>query len=754
MIIVVNIDHKFLLELEMNDKRQFLLCILFVLFYSSKAYSIVESEFIGDIIPCDIGDEPSASAKTCSSFIEESSKYSNIKVGQFACPTALSKIKPNEGTDLGNRQFISVVRKDQVHHNCDSLMNFMSQICPSKNLCDKYWKFMRPRQKQISNIIIPDVPKKNFRGFHHTARKQISSAYNNCLWYSPSVKGHVNSNKKICSKIKGTELTPFTSIFIENNKNLGGMLNQWSRDNYLEMIRAVGVNRVLERHFQLTGSPMEGINSSKCSQFQDGIDNILVTQKSASSKNISLLDSTGNSEHPTSIPYQIRIVAAAKKVQELITLRRDYNEKISKEITAIGLAGISESGPTPYMQKQYQDNKNLYERKIQDLENEIKAKMATYSFLTFDRDGSYWGDDNLWDKQPWIAKVAVMKPGSPELLGLMKSFVARTSSDLKDTLHRLCQVPGQENPDLSPITQAYKSKLATVTNWSGSPGLEIDLCIAALTESRVNTELVKFIKQRSKLYIREYNRDRNTQIDPNLRELLNSQCSPKDDAFSVSELTQMTEVKKEVLNAYPEYKALAQCLGEVAKDSDDFISDLGMTVGLACLGSAGIFPPFAFACGAVDMALMNHNHSLEFASTQKVIACRQAGDLCDDSMIQKSLDRLHSATTDLYLSIGGEVGGAVLSSGVKAVRLMNKSRKVFDNLANIEHELVYLSKSRRLTIENEMLLIKNSKESKSYKLKMIERLVDEVNDIRLTQKQLIEELGSKENAIAKFPCLF
>jgi len=748
----------------MSGNMRFALLIVLILIYSNKSYSIVKGKFYGNIIPCENGKSTPRMA-SCTELKNEAQKYPNIKIQQFACPLLIPKASP----DLQKRQFLSVAIKGKDHLGCDYIMN---KLCegwkPGHRRCHRFYRYMRPYKKRlISDYITPDVPKSSFSGYHHEARKQIPNSYSNCLWHGPSVSEYVHSNDKICSKIKNTELSPFTPIFIENNKNLGGMLNQWSRDNYLEMIRAVGVNRILKRHFQLTGSSMEGINIEKCSQFQKGIQNILEKQKRTSLKNASLLDHKGNREHPTSLPYQFRIVAAAKQIQKLIALRKYYKGKIILERRnkddllktkfppnhAMSPSAAKKMGiEIGKISDKFQALKIHYQRKIKDAEEQITGKMATYSFLTFDRDGSYWGENNIWDKQPWISKVAAMKPGSDKMLNLMKSFVARTSSDLKDTLHRLCQVPGQEILGLSPIAQSFKDKKLGPIGIAKPSSKDLSLCIAAVTESKVNTEIVGFIKQGIKQY--RSRKNKNTKIDPNLEQLLNSQCSPKDDAFSVGELVKMTGVTKEVLKAYPEYKRLGQCLEGVTEDSANFYSNFGMAVGLGCLGSAFIFPPFALACGAADIALMKHNHSLELAATQKVIACRQAGEVCNNKMLQGSLDRLHTATTDLLLSVGGEVAGGVLSLGTKTFRAMKNSRKIIENMANLESEFVHLSQARRGKIENKIREIKNSNMSKDHKLKMIKDLIDEVNDVRATQKQLISELGSRNNAASKFPCLF
>ena len=215
-----------------------------------------------------------------------------------------------------------------------------------------------------------------------------------------------------------------------------------------ELLRVVAIKRILLRHQKILGSPMVNIDSNKCYQFNQGIQNV-----NAQLGGVDTYNRSNRNNHPLSIVRQHQLVFKAKKIKELISQINEIKNLPNHQKTRVRRS----SGR--YSRAFYQNTPEQL-REIENLEREINNVLATSPFLLLDRENEiclFNCNDKMFESQPWIERVSRMTPGSPELINTIKYFIHKTSTSLRNTVHSLCQVYSDEGRHNTRLQNTYLS---------------------------------------------------------------------------------------------------------------------------------------------------------------------------------------------------------------------------------------------------------------------------------------------------------
>lgn len=684
------------------------LYILLVYLFSNIAFA----DFSANITICH-------NTEHCESFFEDKEKYPDIQIEKLKCP----KISEQFLDIFEEKYFLSIFKKNQKILSCDDLEKYWEKKC---NLDVKDFKKCKPlkfyiknsRKYRLLDIIFPEVSKSIFKKYHRVPRPQGNST---CMWYRPVQSSLVESDQKICERIKGTTLESYQEIFTSNEQSFGGLLNQWSRDNYLEMIRAAGIQNIKNSYEKIFGYPYLDLSEKKCPQFTQ-----LSTNNEGSNKKYqsSIISEYG----------QEKLINDAKNIQILIS---KINETYTTILTPLiqykanlnaqkGYLYLSKSG-NDYL-KQLDEKEKFAQQKIKEYESYINAYLAKNPLLTIDRKSGYFdqvfSSNKLYENQPWISKIASLQAGTKEADEIISIGSIKLEKNIENTIERFCKVPTENFSKAN-----YQSCINEYTSYSGNNPNKIKLKQLLINSNKLS------IKAKSELKF--------------LKEEL---CSKEIEPFKIDELVQMKSISDQVLKAYPEYKSFNQCLVEESQLRRDFYVNAGIGLGIGCIGAGLIFPPFALFCGATDIALVNYERIKLSESQNKFQQCRFSNDICSPELLKKSLESLQGSSRALILSIFAEGAGAIFDIGSSLKKLPSKARLVTSDF--ITNQKFY----SRLNFTTQQHVLRNLEEIQKLprkKLMMaLKNLNKEIKSIVQSQDQLIREIGNLKDAKRLYPCLF
>jgi hypothetical protein len=571
-------------------------------------------------------------------------------------------------------------------------------------------------------------------------------------------------NKFDCNKLQNLKIIEFAQELLGSSKlNRQGILNAKEKDSIWkdsrqlgELLRAVAIKKVLIRHRDLLGVPMDNFDKNKCYQFKKGMGKINNKLKEGV-----LNDPLKNQNHPLNPIKQHQLVHAAKSIQKTLKEISSHKEQIFKIAVRYDCRGTATSGCHSRLRKEQKEYRDKY---ILPLERKIENIMAANPFLSLDREKEWCVincSDKLWEYQPWIEKISTMEPQSEELVEKIKYFMAKTSSDLKRSVNSLCQVYSDEGKLRTDIQKNYQEKNDSWGAWGKwalsfwDPAIFIGMkfrdkqdfknCLSAVMNSESNDITVKYIKH-------QINGEK--KVTKELAQLVRDQCIDEK-PFGWKNLMGMTSVLQEVTTKFG-FTKFAGCFQKKVDAISGVKENLALGLGLGCLAAVPIAPVVAFGCGALDVAAMYSVNSDARIHYDQMSSCRAAPNVCSDANVKASIRKYYSTRNDFLLSVIGEGTGVIAEVGAKAnkaSRAAKDAAKVIDKFQEIERSFAHLPTNVTNKISDQLKIIEEYGTNEE-KLRGLMKIEDEIETIRENQQKAIRLAGDKNAASKRYKCLF
>ena len=566
-----------------------------------------------------------------------------------------------------------------------------------------------------------------------------SSQREGMLGTCSSLSEHAGSNRNYrwiddshgCERVDQLGVSEFSSELLGAvNNGQQGILNGREVDPFWkdsrqfgELLRVVAIKRILLRHQQLLGSPMVNIDSSKCYQFNQGIQNV-----NAQLGGVNTYNRANKNDHPLSIVRQHQLVFKAKKIKELISQINEIKNLPNDQKMRVRLT----SGR--YSRASYQNTPEQL-REIENLESEINNLLGTSPFLLLDRESEiclFNCSGKMFENQPWIERVSRMTPGSSELMDTIKYFIHKTSTSLRKTVHSLCQVYSDEGRHNSRLQNTYLSRTLRFLNPNQA-------CRNAVSSQSTSDPSILYLQRKIASYS-----TLDSEEKENINKLAMGQCE-SEKPFGWPELYAMDDVVDEVTSRFG-FSRFSECFRGRVESFSNFSSNISMAVGLGCLASAGVMGPFAIACGAFDVGLIHGAYRSARSHHNQISSCQSAPRVCSQRSVKSALRAYQSSRTDLILSILGEGAGAAIELTARATRV----NRALELTNEIERHYAHLPYQSMQKINQKLDQVKNLPYSE--KQARLNDLLEDAKEIRELQDNLLREYGNR--AHLKYPCLF
>jgi hypothetical protein len=442
----------------------------------------------------------------------------------------------------------------------------------------------------------------------HLQKKIPESLYN----FSSYIKGWAPSpqNQKR-SRIRNDQLSTYG-----NTPEFGDYKIRESDEEKMfgELLRLKNINILLKsymfanrKHFDLASK----IDTNICPK--GIIDGIKI--KSKQQKN--LFDSKGlklRDNFKMSLGFRNDIISAARELKKLI---KDYNYFIQEAKCKTYNVDLSSGIPETICFPRDKAQANYLSRII-------KKKLQKYPSLLLDRKTGFWSSDKVWEDQPWIDKVANLKPEGKEIIDFILLANEKMNKKVIDTIHRLCMTPQEE-----------KSKRLN------SPDRELN---------------VKAFKSHELVSI-------SPTVDELLREFPNK-------VFKFKEIKRCINEQRSSDESWRQWKVLGTGVGCGILSGAIIYSG----VGIPLIGSV------VGACTIADIGIAIDNYNYFEESYTKVEGCSKAG-VCSVNLYDDTIKSYNNSLNDIYYSFGAMVVGE--AAGI----FLNKINKLKNNIKAFEKGL-------------------------------------------------------------------